>query len=61
MEFNRIEPLALKHKVITPAERIEALTLASMNQERADLCGPDQQPLQRFFEMNAALLLRLYQ
>ena len=61
MAFNKLKPVALTHKLISPMERIEALTMASMSQERADLCAPDQQALQRFLEMNAALLLRLYQ
>ena len=48
-------------RVLTPRERLEALMLASMNQERADLCSPDQPALREFFQMNAALLLRFAQ
>lgn len=61
MDYKHLPPIELRARIITPEERREILILASMNQERADVCSADQKALQRFFEMNAALLLRLYQ
>lgn len=46
-------------KLLTPQDRLEALLMAEMNEERATLCAPNQQALQKMFQMNAALFRRL--
>lgn len=46
-------------KTITAALRLQALLLAQMNQERAELCGRGQEGLKTMFDMNAQLLTRI--
>jgi hypothetical protein len=46
-------------KTITAKDRMEALLMATMNEENASLCAPDQPALRKVFEMNAALFRRL--
>lgn len=46
-------------RLLTPVERTQCLLLATMNDERAELCTKDQPALRKFFEMNAALLKSL--
>lgn len=46
-------------KTITPKDRMEALLMAAVNDERAEQCGPGQPALRKVFEMNAALFRRL--
>lgn len=46
-------------KVLTAHDRLEALMAASMNEERAMLCGPGQPALRTLLEMNAALFKRI--
>ena len=43
-------------RILTAKERLQALVLAAMNEERAELCSADQPALRKVFEMNAALL-----
>lgn len=43
-------------KTISVETRWQALVLATMNQERAELCTKEQVPLRTFFEMNAKFL-----
>lgn len=43
-------------KPLSPAERLECLLLAKMNEEKAELCTKDQPGIRTFFEMNAKLL-----
>lgn len=52
-------PNASEPKVLTPQDRLEALLLAEMNEERAQLCGKESPGLRTFFEMNAKLFRRL--
>lgn len=47
--------------VLSPKDKLEALMLSKMNEEKAELCSNDQPALKRFFEMNAAFLLRVAQ
>jgi hypothetical protein len=42
-------------KRIDAAKRLECLLMAELNEERAELCAPDQQALKTLFEMNARL------
>jgi hypothetical protein len=42
-------------KCIDAAKRLECLLMAESNEERAELCAPDQQALKTLFEMNARL------
>lgn len=44
---------------LTPKEQLECLVLATMNQERAELCTPDQAALAKFFLMNSAMFLKV--
>lgn len=44
----------LKPKLMTPRERLEALLLATLNDDKAELCRADQPALRAFFERNAA-------
>lgn len=46
-------------KLVSAEDRLQALILSVMNEERAEVCSPDQQALRKFFEMNAALLKRI--
>lgn len=46
-------------KFISAADRLQALMLAQMNEEKADLCAKGQEPLRVFFEMNAKFLKRI--
>lgn len=46
-------------KMITASDRWQALILAQMNQERAELCSGVQNPLKVMFEMNAKFLMRI--
>lgn len=46
-------------KFISAADRLQALMLAQMNEERAGLCSKDQGPLRAFLEMNAKFLKRI--
>lgn len=46
-------------KVLTARDRTEALLMAAVNDERAELCAPDQPAVRKVFEMNAALFRRL--
>ncbi|MBX6381474.1 MAG: hypothetical protein IRZ07_00665 [Microbispora sp.] len=46
-------------KTITASDRWQALVLAKMNEERAELCAKDQGPLRVLFEMNAKFLMRV--
>lgn len=43
-------------RTLTPRERMQALILAQMHEERASLCAPDQPALRAFLQMNAAFL-----
>lgn len=43
-------------KTISAALRLQALILATMNEERAEICGPDQPALRLFLEQNAKVL-----
>lgn len=43
-------------KTISARDRLQALTLATMNDERAEACSPEQKPLRVFFEMNSKFL-----
>ncbi len=52
-------PNARESKVLSPHDRLEALLLAEMNEERAGLCAKGQEGLRTIFEMNAKLLRRL--
>lgn len=52
-------PNAREPKVLTPHDRLEALLLATINDERAQLCAKGQEGLRTIFEMNAKLLRRL--
>lgn len=42
-------------KRIDAAKRLECLLMAESNEDRAQLCTPDQQALRKFLEMNAQL------
>jgi hypothetical protein len=44
-------------KTISADQRWQSLLLATMNQERAELCS--QGPLRTFFEMNAKFLMEI--
>lgn len=46
-------------KTITAKDRLEALLMAEINEEKAQLCSKDQGPLRTTFEMNAKLFRRL--
>lgn len=46
-------------KVLTAKDRLEALLMARVNEEKALLCSPDQGPLRAAFEINAELFRRL--
>lgn len=46
-------------KLLSAQDRLEALLMAEMNDERATLCASDQQALRKMFEMNATLFRRL--
>lgn len=46
-------------KTITAALRLQAMMLAKMNEERAELCGRGQEGLKTIFDMNAQLLMRI--
>jgi len=46
-------------KTITAKDRMEALLMAAVNDERAVLCDPNQPAVRKVFEMNAALFRRL--
>ena len=46
-------------KFISAADRLQALVLATMNEEKAEACSPEQQPLRVFLEMNAKFLKRV--
>jgi hypothetical protein len=46
-------------KTITSKDRLEALLMAEINEEKALLCSKDQGPLRTAFEMNAQLFRRL--
>ncbi len=52
-------PNAREPKQLSPHDRLEALLLAEMNEERAQLCRKGQEGLRTIFEMNAKLLRRL--
>lgn len=43
-------------KTISASDRWQALVLATMNDERAEVCSPDQAALRAFFEMNSKFL-----
>jgi hypothetical protein len=51
----------LPPRVVSVEERTQALLLACMNDERAQLCSKDQPALRAFFEMNAQFLRSLAQ
>ena len=57
VERKSIKPSAAK--IISAADRLEALLAAEMNEERAGLCRADQPALRAMFDMNAALFRRL--
>lgn len=46
-------------RVLTPKERFEAVLMATLNDDKAELCRADQPALRKFFEMNAALFRQL--
>jgi hypothetical protein len=46
-------------KTITAKDRLEALLMAEINEEKARLCSKDQGPLRVTFEMNAKLFRRI--
>lgn len=46
-------------KIISASLRLQALMLAKMNEERAQLCGNGQEGLRAIFDMNAKLLMRI--
>lgn len=46
-------------KTISASDRLQALVLAQMNDERAELCSKDQSPLRVFFEMNSKFLMSI--
>jgi hypothetical protein len=46
-------------KTISADQRWQALLLATMNQERAELCSKEQGPLRTFLEMNAKFLMEI--
>lgn len=46
-------------KTISAELRLQALIQSTMNQERAEACGPHQPALRRFLEQNAALFMRI--
>lgn len=48
-----------KPKFISVATRMQALMLAQMNDEKAELCGKGQEPLRAFFEMNSKFLMEI--
>lgn len=43
-------------KTISAQTRWQALVLATMNDERAEACSPQQAPLRTFLEMNSKFL-----
>ena len=43
-------------KTISVSDRWQALVLATMNDERAEACSPQQQSLRVFLEMNSKFL-----
>lgn len=46
-------------KFISVADRMQALMLAQMNDEKADLCTKGQEGLRAFFEMNSKFLMEI--
>jgi hypothetical protein len=46
-------------KTISADLRLQALILATMNQERAEACSPQQPALRRFLEQNAKVLMEI--
>lgn len=44
----------LRARILTPRDRLEALLLATLNDDKAELCRADQPALRAFFERNAA-------
>lgn len=46
-------------KTISAELRLQALILSTMNQERAEVCGPAQQPLRVLLEQNAKVLMEI--
>jgi hypothetical protein len=52
-ELEMVPPVG---RILTAQMRMQALILATMNRERAEMCSPDQRALKEFFHMNAKLL-----
>ena len=46
-------------KILTAKDRMEALLMAAVNDDRAALCSREQPALRKVFEMNAELFRRL--
>lgn len=46
-------------KTISADVRLQALLQSTMNQERAQACGPHQAALRTFLEQNAALFMEI--
>jgi hypothetical protein len=60
VDFPGVKKL-LEPRVLTPEERTQCLLLATMHDERAEVCARDQAALRKFFEMNAEFLRSLAQ
>lgn len=53
------DTFAEEPKTISADLRLQALILATMNQERAEACSPEQLALRRFLEQNAKLFMEI--
>lgn len=57
--MSNVIPFELPGRTMTSKERLQALMQATMNEERALLCSPEQPALREFLLINARLLRRL--